>query len=147
MLFLRARQIAIGPFFYKAWLAGSADTTVQLWQIPDLHKEDGSSAAQIHCVQTLQVHGLCMHNTSCQSQLTVQSMQGHPEEVYACEFVEQTHLLSASADSLFLWNTETNTCLQKASGMPSPLHQGKLHVVDNLAVSKRRFACPLSCNN
>ena len=68
------------------------------------------------------------HNTPCHGHLNVQSVQGHPEEVYACEFVDQKHLLSASTDTLYFWNIETDTCLQKASGMPSSQHQGELHV-------------------
>lgn len=53
-------------------------------------------------------------------------MQGHPEEVYACEFLDQSNLLTASADRLFLWDMELGTCVQEASCTPGPVHQGKL---------------------
>ena len=43
-------------------------------------------------------------------------VQGHPEEVYACEFLGQHYLLTASADQLFLWDLESGTCLQRVSG-------------------------------
>lgn len=58
--------------------------------------------------------------------MNVQAVQGHPEEVYACEFLEQNHLLTASADCVFLWDTENGACLQQASGTPGPLGQGRL---------------------
>ena len=53
-------------------------------------------------------------------------MQGHPEEVYACEFLDESNVLTASADRLFLWNMEIGTCIQEASCTPGPVHQGKL---------------------
>ena len=56
-------------------------------------------------------------------------MQGHPEEVYACEFLDQSHLLTASADRLFLWDMELGTCVQEATCTPAPLDQGKLSSV------------------
>lgn len=53
-------------------------------------------------------------------------VQGHPEEVYACEFLDQSKLLTASADRLFLWDMEIGACIQEASCTPGPLHQGTL---------------------
>ena len=41
-------------------------------------------------------------------------LQGHPEEVYACEFLSDNRLLTASADKLFLWDLNTGTQLQQA---------------------------------
>lgn len=52
--------------------------------------------------------------------------QGHPEEVYACEFLDQNHLLTASSDRLFLWDIETGACIQQASGTPVSPDQGQL---------------------
>ena len=54
------------------------------------------------------------------------AVQGHPEEVYACEFLDQSTLLTASADRLFLWDMDLGACVQEASCTPGPLHQGKL---------------------
>ena len=45
-------------------------------------------------------------------------MQGHPEEVYACEFLPENRLLSASADKLYLWDLETGTQLQESQQSP-----------------------------
>ena len=57
----------------------------------------------------------------------MQAVQGHPEEVYACEFLDQSHLLTASADRLFLWDLDMGTCLQEATCTPGPHDQGDLN--------------------
>lgn len=67
-------------------------------------------------------------------------MQGHPEEVYACEFLDQSHLLTASADRLFLWDMELGTCVQEATCMPGPLDQGKLSSALTVEISNVMLA-------
>lgn len=54
------------------------------------------------------------------------AVQGHPEEVYACEFLDQSHLLTASADRLFVWDMELGTCVHEVSCTPGLLDQGQL---------------------
>ena len=51
-------------------------------------------------------------------------VQGHAEEVYACEFLGQDGLLTASADRLFLWDLQSGTCLQQAPGSPQSQPDG-----------------------
>ena len=43
------------------------------------------------------------------------SLQDHPEEVYACEFLADNQLLTASADKLYLWDLSTGARLQQAN--------------------------------
>lgn len=78
-------------------------------------------------------------------------VQGHPEEVYACEFLDQSHLLTASADRLFVWDMELGTCVHEVSCTPGPLDQGQLstalamHILTSKHKSQK-FLCqvPLS---
>ncbi|DBA84364.1 TPA: hypothetical protein ACH3X2_006216, partial [Trebouxia sp. C0005] len=82
----------------------SADTSAQLWQVPP---EKASIDSGLSDGEPLQ------------------ALQGHPEEVYACEFVGENLLLTASVDCLFLWDLQSGARLHQASGSQQPQISGQ----------------------
>lgn len=72
------------------------------------------TSVQQQCCQRLY---LCSSNES-----QMRNTQGHPEEVYGCEFVGGSgqQLVTGSAESLFLWDVSSGARLAEA-GPPSEL--------------------------
>lgn len=89
--------------------SGSADGTVQLWRL---------AAAAAASPRDLGPAGTRHAAT----------LGGHPEEVYACMFLQReahsaaapSRLISASGESLFLWDVAAAALLQKAGPPPAP---------------------------
>ncbi|KAK9814079.1 hypothetical protein WJX72_000364 [[Myrmecia] bisecta] len=82
----------------------SADTTVRLWDCPVTGGGAGPGQEQGGEPRPLG------------------SLQGHPEEVYACEFAGDGRgdcMVTASTDSVYLWSLTGCTCLQR-SGPAGP---------------------------
>lgn len=84
--------------------SASADTTAQLWRVLPEKASIGSGPSDGDLIQTL---------------------QGHPEEVYACEFVGNNQLLTASVDCLFLWDLQSGACLHQVPGSQQPQTSGQ----------------------
>ncbi|CAL8464540.1 g4075 [Coccomyxa elongata] len=78
--------------------SGSADTTVRLWRFEA--SEDSVAVPRYGAKEA-----------GC--------LEGHPEEVYGCEFVSGggnfLQLATGSSENVYLWDVATATCLSKAS--------------------------------
>ncbi|DBB01735.1 hypothetical protein WJX77_008173 [Trebouxia sp. C0004] len=148
----RVFDLAFNPVYSGQLASASDDNSVRLWQIADDdqreiskqtgvcngHKDsvlrvtwhsEGRLLASASADTTAQLWRLPPEKVSIDSGLSdgdpIQTLQGHPEEVYACEFVGENQLLTASVDCLFLWDLQSGACLYQAPGSQQPQTSGQ----------------------
>lgn len=130
-----------GRYMQVAAFQGHADSVMRAAWSPDGQMVASGSSDGVVCLWHPRVEALSSrHNLGAAGVQHLASLEGHPEEVYACVFLPSTssggtesssgaggqsqRLVTASGESLFLWDLATQRQLQQVPPPPLPAGVG-----------------------
>lgn len=133
-----------GRYMQVAAFQGHADSVMRAAWSPDGQMVASGSSDGVVCLwRPLEAALTSRHNLGHAGVQQLGSLEGHPEEVYACLFLQNSgsssggsssggggggsngqpppqRLLTASGESLFLWDVATQRQMQQVAGPPPP---------------------------